>query len=168
HSILLSLHRTRDSRARLRDRPQVAVLVLAEGDVAFTAHGTARVVAEPMAGAPGYAAVEITVTGVDDHWQAAFTIEAGVDRHWPDEDERYALGGRDSTLKQLSTGLGSSSRSSAHESGLRCAGLTSAPILDGDPKALSRPATPASQRPRHVPAGRRPRHGRRPAPVPAP
>ncbi|MCW2940109.1 MAG: hypothetical protein JWN00_3094, partial [Actinomycetia bacterium] len=42
HSILLSLHRTRDSRARLRDRPQVAVLVLAEGDVAFTAHGTAR------------------------------------------------------------------------------------------------------------------------------
>jgi hypothetical protein len=99
--ILLSLHRTRDSLARLRERPEVALLVLAEGDIAFTARGTASVVGEPMDGAPDYAAVEITVTEVDDHRQAAFTVESGVGRSWVDESEQRALGGRVSTLRAL-------------------------------------------------------------------
>lgn len=100
-TILLSLHRTRDSLARLRARPQVALLVLTEGDIAFTARGTAQIVAEPMAGALDYAAVEITVMDVDDHRQAAFTVEGGVDRHWVHDYEKLALGGRVRTLQQL-------------------------------------------------------------------
>src|SRR5690349_20957810 len=59
--ILLSLHRERDSLARLRRRPEVALLVLAEGDIAFTARGRARVVEEPMSVAPDYVAVAIDV-----------------------------------------------------------------------------------------------------------
>jgi hypothetical protein len=78
--ILLSLHRSRDSLARLRRRPQVALAVLAEGNTAFTARGTARVIDEPMTDATDYAAIAIDVTDVDDHRQAAFTVEAGVDR----------------------------------------------------------------------------------------
>jgi Pyridoxamine 5'-phosphate oxidase len=102
-SILLSLHRSRDSLARLRDRPQVALVVLAEGNVAFTARGTASVIEEPMTGAPDYAAVEIEVAEVDDHRQPAFTVEAGVDRNWIDEDEKRALGERVKTLQQFAT-----------------------------------------------------------------
>lgn len=105
HSILLSLHRTRDSLARLRRRPQVALVVLAEGDTAFTARGTARVVDEPMADAEDYAAVEIQVTDIDDHRQAAFTVEGGVDRKWIDETEKRALGERVNILRQLAASL---------------------------------------------------------------
>lgn len=101
HTILLSLHLVRGTLARLRERPQVALLILAEGDVAFTARGTARVLAAPMPDAPDYAAVELTVTGIDDHRQAAFTVEAGADRRWIDEDEKCALGGRVAALRQL-------------------------------------------------------------------
>lgn len=100
-TILLSLHRTRDSLHRLRENPKVALLVLAEGDTAFTARGIARVVAEPMQDAPDYAAVEITVAAIDDHRQPAFTVAAGVDRTWVDDDEKRALGERIGTLELL-------------------------------------------------------------------
>jgi hypothetical protein len=109
HTILLSLHRTRDSLARLRERPQVALAFLAEGDVALTARGIARVVEEPMTDAADYAAVEIDVTDVDDHRQPAFTVEAGVERRWIDEDEKRALGQRIDTLRQLAATRGSRS-----------------------------------------------------------
>jgi Pyridoxamine 5'-phosphate oxidase len=99
--ILLGLHRDRRSLARLREDPRVALLVLTEGDVAFTAHGSARVVAEPLAGAPDYVAVEIAVDAVDDHRQAAFQVTAGVDRSWLDDDERNALGARVGELRKL-------------------------------------------------------------------
>lgn len=101
HTILLSLHRTRDSLARLRGRPQVALVILTEGNVAFTARGTARIVDEPMTDAADYAAVEINVTEIDDHRQAAFTLEAGVDRTWVDQYEKRALGERVNALQQL-------------------------------------------------------------------
>ena len=92
--ILLSLHRDRASLARLRRRPEVALTVLTEGDVAFTARGRARVVEEPMGCAPDYVAVAIDVDGVDDHRQAAFQVESGVGRRWIDESEKRALGER--------------------------------------------------------------------------
>ena len=92
--IRLSLHRERESLARLRQRPHVALTVLAEGDVAFTARGRARVLHEAMKSDPRYAAVEIDVEHVDDHRQAAFLVEAGVDRRWVDDDEKRALGER--------------------------------------------------------------------------
>ena len=101
HTILLGLHRSRESLARLRARPQVALLVLAEGNLAFTARGTARIAAEPMASAPDYAAVAIDVTELDDHRQPAFEVEAGVDRAWVDETEREALGRRVQGLRVL-------------------------------------------------------------------
>jgi len=99
--IRLSLHRDRESLARLRERPQVALTVLTEGDVAFTARGRARIVQESMERAPDYAAVEIAVEHVDDHRQAAFRVTAGVDREWVDDGEKRALGARVAALSEL-------------------------------------------------------------------
>jgi hypothetical protein len=99
--ILLSLHSSRGSLSRLRDRPQVALAVLTEGNVAFTARGQARIVEEPMAAAPDYAAVAIEVEQIDDHRQPAFLVEAGVARRWLDEPERDALGVRVRALAEL-------------------------------------------------------------------
>src|SRR5919204_3202008 len=92
--ILLSLHNTRGSLARIRRRPEVALMVLTEGNVAFTARGRALIVEESMAVSPSYAAVAIEVEHIDDHRQSAFVVEAGVDRRWLDEAERDALGAR--------------------------------------------------------------------------
>jgi hypothetical protein len=104
-SILLSLHRERGSLARLRERPDVALTILAEGDIAITARGRARIVEEPMADAPDYAAVTIEVEHVDDHRQAAFRVESGIDRTWVDEDEQRALRDRVGALGRLVTTL---------------------------------------------------------------
>jgi hypothetical protein len=101
HAILLSLHHTRDSLARLRANPQVALLILAEGNTALTARGTAQVIELAMPDAPDYAAVKITVSEVDDHRQPAFTVEAGADRRWIDQNEQKALGRRVATLQRL-------------------------------------------------------------------
>jgi len=100
-TVLLSLHQARGSLARIRVRPEVALLVLAAGDVACTARGTAQVVAEQMPGAPDYAAVEIAVHAVDDHRQAAFTVSAGAERSWISDYEQKALALRVQTLRQL-------------------------------------------------------------------
>jgi pyridoxamine 5'-phosphate oxidase-like protein len=96
--ILLSLHRDRGSLARLRRRPEVALTVLTEGDIAFTARGRARVVEEPMGCAPDYVAVAIDVEAVDDHRQAAFQVESGVGRRWIDASEKRSLGERVAAL----------------------------------------------------------------------
>jgi Pyridoxamine 5'-phosphate oxidase len=101
--ILLSLHRTRGSLSRLRERPRVALTVLAEGNVAFTARERARVVQEPMAVAPDYAAVAIDVERIDDHRQGDFLVEAGVDRRWLDEAARDALGEHVRALLELAS-----------------------------------------------------------------
>jgi pyridoxamine 5'-phosphate oxidase-like protein len=104
--ILLSLHRSRGSLARLRERPQVALAVLTEENTAFTARGRARIVEEPMAAAPDYAAVAIEVEQIDDHRQAEFVVEAGVNRRWLDEGARDALGERVRALARLTAGSG--------------------------------------------------------------
>jgi hypothetical protein len=98
-TILLSLHRSRESLARLRARPDVALTILADDDVAFTARGRASVVEEPMEVAPEYAAVAIAVEHVDDHRQAAFEVDSGVGRRWIDEAEKAALGERVAALR---------------------------------------------------------------------
>jgi hypothetical protein len=65
-TILLSVHGSHASVIRRPDGPpEVALLVLAEGSLTFTARGTAVVVAQPMADAPDQAAVLIAVTGVE-------------------------------------------------------------------------------------------------------
>jgi hypothetical protein len=99
--ILLSLHRTRDSLRRLGERPGVAITILAAENVAFTARGRAHIIQEPMSTAPDYAAIAIDVEKIDDHRQAAFQVQAGVDRVWLDEAERDALGQRVRSLTEL-------------------------------------------------------------------
>jgi len=100
-TILLSLHRSRDSLALLRRAPAVALTVLTEGDVAFTARGRARVVRETLESDADYAGVAIEVEHVDDHRQPAFTVDAGVGRQWRDAGEKQRLGARVGELGAL-------------------------------------------------------------------
>jgi Pyridoxamine 5'-phosphate oxidase len=99
--ILFALRGDRGSLARLRMRDRVALVVLTEGDIAFTARGGARVVQEPMERAHDYVAVAIDVEHIDDHRQADFIVEAGIDRRWVDESEKRGLGGRVAALSDL-------------------------------------------------------------------
>jgi hypothetical protein len=85
--VVLALALTRGSLARLRGDPRAALAVLAAGNVALTAHGTARVVEEPMTVA-GVAAVALEVESIRDHRQPAFTIEDGVRWRWTDPEAR--------------------------------------------------------------------------------
>jgi Pyridoxamine 5'-phosphate oxidase len=103
HRILVNLRRSRESLQRLRARPRVALTILADENIAFTARGPAHVIQEPMATAPDYAAVAIDVEEIDDHRQPAFEVTAGVDRRWVDESEREALGQRVRALTELSS-----------------------------------------------------------------
>jgi hypothetical protein len=99
--IMFTLKHDRGSLVRLRGRQQVALLVLGEGNVAFTARGTARIVEERMAHAPEFAAVALEVEHIDDHRQAAMVVDAGVGTHWTDEDQRSALRERLADLRDL-------------------------------------------------------------------
>jgi hypothetical protein len=83
--ILLRLKRCRESLARLREHPKVALTIFAEGNLAFTARGPARVVQEPMLGAPMFAAVAIDVENIDDHRQREFAVDSGVSLDWTNE-----------------------------------------------------------------------------------
>jgi hypothetical protein len=102
-SILLTLRRTRGSLTRLRDLPQVALTVLTERDIAFTARGRARIIEEPMSRAPDYAAVALDVEHIDDHRQKEFHVDSGIGRTWIDEGEQRALGERSGALRELAT-----------------------------------------------------------------
>ena len=82
--VLLALARTRGSLARLRADPRCALTVLAAGDVAFTAHARARVVADPMPASDRVAAVALDVEEIQDHRQPDFVIGAGVAWTWTD------------------------------------------------------------------------------------
>jgi hypothetical protein len=95
--ILINLRRDRGSLARMREEPRVALLLLAEGNIAFTARGRAH--AEELT--QDYCAVAIDVDEIDDHRQAAFVVDSGPGRTWVDEDERSALGERVAALRAL-------------------------------------------------------------------
>ncbi|WP_280492650.1 hypothetical protein [Nocardia asiatica] len=98
--ILLSLKYDRGSLARLREHPEVALLILGGGNVAMCARGTAHVVAEQMPGADDYVAVRIDVDVIDDHRQSAFAVVQGIQRTvLDDESELRALQSRVGTLK---------------------------------------------------------------------
>ena len=96
--ILLALNRDRGSLARLRESPQIALVVLCDGDDAFTASGRARVVREALRGAPDYAAVELLVDSIDDHRRPASDVAAST---WVGETERGALHKRLAALREL-------------------------------------------------------------------
>jgi Pyridoxamine 5'-phosphate oxidase len=84
--VLLALAPRRSSLARLRADPRVALTVVGAGDVAVSAEGVARVVAERLPGAEGVVAVEVRVETVQDHGQPTFAIEDGVRWRWTDRD----------------------------------------------------------------------------------
>jgi pyridoxamine 5'-phosphate oxidase-like protein len=88
-TIVLALSRRRESLARLREDPRCALTVVTGGNLAFTAHGRATIVEEPLAGADRVAALRIDVDAIQDHGQDRFEIDAGVRWHWTDlEAER--------------------------------------------------------------------------------
>ena len=91
--IRFGLRRDRDSVARIKASPRVAITILAEGDVAFTARGRAQLL-EDLLTQPDYVAIQRDVDAVDDHRQAAFGVSGGIDREWRDDAEREALGAR--------------------------------------------------------------------------
>ena len=83
--VLLALARRRTSLARLREDPRCALTVLAAGDVAFTAHGRAAIVQDPMDVAESVVAVAIDVDDVQSHVDPRFAIDAGVGWRWVDD-----------------------------------------------------------------------------------
>ncbi|MCA2205994.1 MULTISPECIES: pyridoxamine 5'-phosphate oxidase family protein [Nocardia] len=97
--ILISLRTNRGSLARLRERPEVALLILGGGNVALSARGRATVIAEQMPEAEDYAAVRIDVDVIDDHRQSAFAVDRGIQRTVLDDTELRALEGRVETLR---------------------------------------------------------------------
>ena len=100
--VLLALARTRGSLARLRADPRCALTVLAGPDVAFTAHGRATVVQDPMSVADGVVAVAIDVEEIQSHADPRFTIAAGVDWRWIDPQAAE----RDAAIHEALRGLG--------------------------------------------------------------
>lgn len=84
--VLLALARRRESLARLRLDPRVALTILAADDVAITAHGRAEVVADPLAISDRVAAVALDVERIQDHGQPRFAIDDGVRWRWTDEE----------------------------------------------------------------------------------
>jgi Pyridoxamine 5'-phosphate oxidase len=85
-TVLLALALRRESLARLREDPRCALTLLAGGDLAFTAHGRATIVEEPMAVSDRVAAVRIDVESIQDHGQDSFEIDDGVRWHWTDAE----------------------------------------------------------------------------------
>jgi hypothetical protein len=85
-AMVLALALRRESLARLREDPRCALTLLTAGNVAVTALGRARVVAEPMAVSDKIAAVRIDVEAIQDHGQPTFAIDAGVRWHWTEEE----------------------------------------------------------------------------------
>jgi hypothetical protein len=98
--IVLSLHSSRGSLARLREQPEVALLILTAGNIAFSALGRAQVFEDPLAGTTNYVGVAIDVERIDDHRHAAFVLESGVDRRWLDEHDQRALMARVAVLTE--------------------------------------------------------------------
>ncbi|QVI24800.1 hypothetical protein KHQ06_11145 [Nocardia tengchongensis] len=99
--ILLSLKSDRGSLARLRERPELALLILGGGNVALCARGTGKVIADPLPGADDYVAVELTVDVIDDHRQSAFAVASGIQRTVLDDTELRYLRNRVATLEAM-------------------------------------------------------------------
>jgi hypothetical protein len=84
--VLVGLAESRASLARLRAHPRVALCIMAEGDIAITAYGTARELADELS--DGVVAVEIAVDRVKDHGRPTCVIDAGVSWRWTDAQAR--------------------------------------------------------------------------------
>jgi hypothetical protein len=84
-AIRFALGRERETLRRLREDPQAAVLLMGEG-LAFSAYGTAAVVAERLEVADTVVAVELRVERVQDHLADGRTeMVDGARWRWTDE-----------------------------------------------------------------------------------
>ncbi len=83
-ALLLALAHGRGSLARLRADPRVALALVEEG-FSMTAHGAARVVADPLPGAELVAAVRLDVERMEDTRRGGTLIDAGIRWRWADE-----------------------------------------------------------------------------------
>ena len=108
--ILLRLKRCRESLARLRQHPKVALTIFAGGNLAFTARGFARVVQEPMSGAPMFAAVAIEVENIDDHRQRDLVVDSGISLDWTNERTEQFLQEHLNALRQVAASEMTNSR----------------------------------------------------------
>jgi len=86
-TVLLALALTRESLARLRADPRVALALLGP-DLACTVHARAAIAEEPLAEAGAVAAVRLDVDAIQDHRRPAFAIEDGVRWRWTDDTAR--------------------------------------------------------------------------------
>ena len=103
HKILIALGRSRGSLLRIHQDAFVAITLLIEGNHAFTARGRARIVQEVMEGAEEFSAVAIDVAEIDDHRQAAFSVDAGVSLHWNSDADRTALRDHIGLLRKIAS-----------------------------------------------------------------
>ena len=99
--ILFRLKRCRESLARLREHPKVALTIFGKGNLAFTARGPAHVVQESMVVAPAFAAVAIDVENIDDHRQREFAVDSGVSLDWTNERTQRFLQEHLNALRQV-------------------------------------------------------------------
>ena len=99
--ILFRLKRCRESLARLREHPKVALTIFGKGDLAFTARGPAHVVQESMVVAPAFAAVAIEVENIDDHRQRDLVVDSGVSLDWTNERTQRLLQEHLSALREV-------------------------------------------------------------------
>jgi hypothetical protein len=84
-ALVFALARSRGSLARLRAEPRVAMALVDEG-FALTAHGEARVIAEPLPGADFMAAVLLGVRRLEDASGGRTLVHGGVRWSWADDD----------------------------------------------------------------------------------
>jgi hypothetical protein len=90
HHLAFALGRGRDTLARLREDPAAALTLFAPG-LAFTAHGTARVVREEMRASPHVAGLVMDVDRVQDHLEGARTeIVAAPQWRWTNDEAAEA------------------------------------------------------------------------------
>jgi hypothetical protein len=99
--ILFRLKRCRESLARLREHPKVALTIFGKGNLAFTARGPAHVVQESMVVAPAFAAVAIDVENIDDHRQREFAVDSGVSLDWTNERTQRFLQEHLNSLREV-------------------------------------------------------------------
>jgi hypothetical protein len=103
-TILLALALRRESLARVREDARCALTVMAGGNLAFTAHGHATIVQEPMDVSDRVAALRIEVDAIQDHADDRFQITEGVNWRWTDPDaEQHDLAIR-AALSRLPAG----------------------------------------------------------------
>jgi len=99
--IVIALALRRESLARLRKDPRCALTILAESDVAITAHARARILQDPMEISDKVAALVLEVESIQDHGQPRFEIEAGVRWRWTDPEAEA----RDAEIRQALSAL---------------------------------------------------------------